>query len=80
MTERVIYLDGRHVLTTEQVAGRWNVKPSSARATLGRAGVHPDDHLDSRTPVYYPETIAAVSRPGRGVRPTDRSGSSPAAR
>jgi hypothetical protein len=66
--ERIITLDGRRVLTAAQVAARLGVAPGSVRSALQRAGVAPDDYIDDRTPVYYPETVDAMFRPGRGAR------------
>jgi hypothetical protein len=70
MTERIITLDGRRVLTAAQVAARLGIAPGSVRKALQRGGITPDDHIDERTPVYYPETIEAYAaqRPGRGTR------------
>jgi hypothetical protein len=79
--ERIITLDGRRVLTATQVAARLGVAPNSVRKALERGGVTPDDHIDRRTPVYYPETIEAyaANRPGRGTRTDLRTGSAPIA-
>jgi predicted ArsR family transcriptional regulator len=79
--ERIITLDGRRVLTAAQVAARLGISPDSVRKALQRGAVTADDHIDERTPVYYPETIEAYAagRPGRGTRTDLRHGSAPIA-
>lgn len=57
MEKAEIRLDGRLVLTTTQAAAQLRVKPGTLRARIARQGIAPADHLDPRTPVYYPEDL-----------------------
>ncbi len=69
MPEIRILVDGKPALTIDMAAGRHNLKPSSVRSALSRAGAEPAAHLDARTPLHLVKELDQIlaGRPGRGA-------------
>lgn len=71
MPEIRILVDGKPALTIDMAATRHNLKPSSVRSAISRAGAEPVAWLDARTPLHLVKGLDRIlaDRPGRGVRP-----------
>jgi hypothetical protein len=52
-----IRVDGRLVLTTEELARRLERSPSAVRSLIMRRGIEPAGHVTKNVPVYYPEDL-----------------------
>lgn len=52
-----LFVKGRKVLTTEDIADRLEKTPSAARAWIRRQGVKPAGYVTKNVPVYYPADL-----------------------
>lgn len=52
-----LFVQGRRVLTTEEIAYQQKRTPSAVRAWIRRQGIKPAGYVTKNVPVYYPADL-----------------------